>query len=562
MAEISLQLAQDLDVDRILTAIVERSMELTHAQYGAVLTLSADGQIERFVHRGLSPEQVALLPRLPRGRGLLGEVLTARKPIRLPKISEHPSSVGFPTDHVLMEAFLGVPLQRSRELVGALYLTKPPQLPGFTAEDESLVLIAGSMAAVGIQNARLLQSEFERAERGSLLRGIASRVRRSLETSDVLAATVEALGRAAKVDRCFIRLVEPGSAEATLGPIEYEWDAPGIASLKDEPDAPFPLIAKAAATRTTQWSEDLTVDERAGDPALRDLVAVNTRAALATPLEWGDQLLGAVAFHSSLPRRWTPSDVALIEAAAREVAVAIDHAQRYRDAVETAARLRELDHLRRDFVSMVSHELRSPMTVVAGMANILEKRYGRLSEQQRKELVETLGREARRLARLVSEVLDLEAMEQGSLRLEVVEVDLAALTREAVVDAALSERAVVRVLASDATVKGDRDRLKQVLLNLVFNAAKFSGEDAPITITVDANAATVGVAVADEGPGIRQDQQARLFEPFSRVGSPAREPGSGLGLFLSKKIVEQHGGEISVHSELGKGATFSFRIPR
>src|SRR5918994_6815007 len=104
LADISLELAQDLDIGRILVGIVERSMALTASSYGAAVTLTIDGQIENFLHRGLSPEEVALLPHLPEGKGLLGAVLAERKVIRIEDITTHPASVGFPTAHVPMRA--------------------------------------------------------------------------------------------------------------------------------------------------------------------------------------------------------------------------------------------------------------------------------------------------------------------------------------------------------------------------------------------------------------------------------------------------------------------------
>jgi signal transduction histidine kinase len=465
-----------------------------------------------------------------------------------------------------MSAFLGIPLIHAGQLVGALYLTKQPEQPPFTQEDEDFIKILASMAAVGIENSRLLNAESERAERGSLLRAIASRVRRSLDVNEVLAATVQALGRAANVERCFIRLVEEPGRQWKLGPIAFEWDAPEIPRLGADSDLQYPVTMLAAMTRSTQWSEDITRDDRLSDPALgvgaNELIRMGTTAILSTPLEWGDELLGVVTFHSQFSRKWTQSDIALIEAAAREVAIAIDHARRYREAVQTAEKLRELDQMRSDFVSMVSHELRSPMTVVAGIADILENRADRLSPEQSKELILTLGREARRLRRLVSEVLDLEAIDQGRMELHRASVDLVSLVRESVADAVEPHRTKVETVLEGAMVSVDPDRIKQVLLNLISNAAKFSEPDRGIRVTMDTADDGFKVSVIDHGEGIPEDQLGRLFQRFTRLDVEKRIPGSGLGLYLSKQIVEQHGGRIGVESKLGEGSTFTFTLPR
>lgn len=562
----TLQLTQDLDVEHVLLAIVERSMELTGAQYGAAVTLSAEGGIESFQYRGLTPDQVALLPHLPEGKGLLGLVIEDRQTVRLERLQAHPASVGFPDHHVPMHAFLGVPLQSRGDLVGALYLTKTPDEPPFDADDEAFFETMAAIAAVGISNARLYAAEKERAERSSLMSEISSKVRHSLDIDQVLSATVKTLGRAANVDRCFIHLVEQGG-EAGLGEIRAEWDSPGTKNLKVDVPGRFPISMKVLATRQVQWTDDVMEDQAMEDPKLanakQELMRYGTRASLAAPLEWGDELLGIVAFHSRTPRKWTEGEIALIEAAAREVSIALNHARRFAEAVETAERLRHLDEMRSDFVAMVSHELRSPMTVVAGIADILKKRQSALSLEQRDELIDTLGREARRLTRLVSEVLDLEAIDQDGMELQLGKVDLATLAREAVTDAGAADRTDLKVGRGDAVCIADGDRVKQVLLNLISNAAKFSGEDKPISVTVTPERAGVCVSVKDEGPGISDADKERLFQRFTRLDTgPDRKPGSGLGLYLSHSIVKAHHGEIWIDSEPGKGATFSFRLPR
>ena len=563
--EIGVRLTKDLEIEPVLLEIVERSLELTQARYGAALTLDADGGIDSFLHRGLTEQEVALLPHLPRGRGLLGAVLGGRASIRVDRISDHPESVGFPTDHVPMEAFLGVPLLERDQLVGALFLTKPPSEPPFTREDEELVTALGSLAAVGILNARLFAAETERAERSAVLQRLSSRVRRSLDTAEVLSATVEELGRSAGVQRCFIRLSQ--SDPHRLGPVEFEWDEPGTVPLTGDPEKQYPVASLAAVTRITQWSADVATDERLTDPRLngnpQDLLDLGTRAALAAPLAWGDRLLGVVVFHCSEPRAWSDADIEFIEGAAGEVAVALHHASLYAQALQTADELAKVDELRREFVSMVSHELRSPMTVVAGISDLLQKRGGELEEGDRSEMIDTLGREARRLSRLVTEVLDLEAIDQGGTALQPLELDIAEVAREAIADTVQRERVAVDVEARDTVVVADRDRIKQVMINLLSNAAKFSPVDAPIGITVTEQDQSVQVSVTDRGPGISSDVVDRLFQRFSRLEeTSAGTSGSGLGLYLSKVFVEAHGGEIWVDSEPGRGSTFSFRLPR
>ena len=562
--EIASQLTQHRDIDLVLATIVQRSMELSDAPWGAAATLDQAGEMEKLVHSGLSAEELAALRPGTHKQGLLELVLRNEEVVRSTGISEEAlgldSAVGLSID-----AFLGVPIVHSGHALGGIFLGKPPGAGGFTEDDEDLVISLASLAAIGIENARLFAAEKERGERSALLGKLASDVRSSLEPHRVLDTTVEQLGRAAGVTRCYIRLVAPTGPEL-LGPIETQWSAPDVPTLGDAPERSTPVSTLAAATRVTHWSDDTLRDESLSDPFLSAdpdaLIDADGRAAISTPLSWGDEVFGVVTFHDRLPRHWTDSDIELIEGAAREVSAALHHARLYNDAVKTAEELRDLDQTRSDFVTMVSHEIRSPMTVVAGIADVLRKRRARLSEESIEELTETLAREARRLAKLVSEVLDLEAIDRGGMDLELSPVDVAELAKEAIADAGESGRTTLDISGGEMELRVDRDKIKQVLLNLISNAAKFAPEGTPITVLVRPEEMSIVVSIEDEGPGIPPEKMEQLFQRFSRLEGTRTKPGSGLGLYLSRLIVERHGGVIWADSLHGEGATFAFRLPR
>ncbi|HYY44135.1 MAG TPA: ATP-binding protein [Actinomycetota bacterium] len=332
------------------------------------------------------------------------------------------------------------------------------------------------------------------------------------------------------------------------------------------------MASLAAVTGTTQRSEDVVNDPRSESgefsQGAESLLEYGTRAVLAAPLKRGEEVTGVVVFHSSRPRKWSDSEVLLIEEAAKEAASALHNARLYRAAVDTAERLEELDCLRRNFLSMVSHELRSPMAVIAGISDVLSRTAGTEGDERQRRLIDTLGRESRRLARLVSEVLDLEAIEQRRLPIELQPTDLLGLAEEAAADSGEDHRVVVRCDASEAVVEADRDRIKQVLLNLLSNAIKYSPPERPVRIEIrpflgeGQEQGEVTVAVVDEGPGIPGSEMGRVFEPFTRLSSASRQPGWGLGLYLTRMIVGLHGGRIWVESEPGRGSTFLFSLPR
>ena len=164
---------------------------------------------------------------------------------------------------------------------------------------------------------------------------------------------------------------------------------------------------------------------------------------------------------------------------------------------------------------------------------------------------------------MVSEFLDLEAIDRGRIQLQVEVVDLVELAAEAMVDSGFAPRTDLITPLEEAKVNADRDRIKQVILNLLTNAAKFSEETAPIILSVEPVGHEVRVAIKDRGPGIPAEQMGKLFERFSRLTTTVgRASGSGIGLYVSRMIVEMHGGRIWADSTPGAGATFSFTLPR
>lgn len=552
--DVSLTLTQQFDTQHILISIVERSMSLTSARYGAAVLVGPDGKMAEFLHRGLTREEVARLPHLPRGEGLLGWVLERRETLRLEDMSEHPASVGFPYDHVGMQALLAVPMLFRGRMIGALYLSKPPGDSPFDEVDEALVKALAAMAALGVENARLFAAETERASRSSVLRAVSDAVHSSLEMDSILTSTAEKLGKAARSDRCVIRLARPGTP-GSLEETPHQWHASGLDPLPPGDLDRYPVSALAAVTRTTQRSDDLASDpvtESSGGEFL------GGRAALATPLLWGDELLGVALLKSESPRTWTQAEIQLIEEAAAIVSAGLHHARKYADALATVERLQELDQMRSDFVTMVSHEVRSPATAIAGIADIL-KRHEDLDAERRAELLETLGRESRRLARLVSSVLDVEALDQGALSLDITTVDLAQLAHEAVLDARALQKTRVVAEPGNPVVAADRDKVKQVLINLLNNALRFSPDGEFVSIAVTPGTDEVIASVTDKGPGIPEAHRSKIFKRFGTV--PGVKRGSGMGLYLSRKLVEAHGG--AIWFETGdRGTTFSFKIPR
>ena len=237
--------------------------------------------------------------------------------------------------------------------------------------------------------------------------------------------------------------------------------------------------------------------------------------------------------------------------------------RREQDAVD---RLKEVDQMRTDFVSMVSHELRNPLATIRGFGQLLRDRSETLTDDQRKQAYDVVVRQVDRMASLVDNVLDVSRLESDTFSYAFIPYDPARLLSETAEEMRASWPN--HDIALDATgdlpaAKGDADRLKQVLVNLLSNACRYSPEGSTVTIRARNAGSSVRFDVVDTGSGIAPADLALLFQRFARLRTPdtSRVRGTGLGLYISRRIVEAHGGRIWVDSEPGRGSTFSVEIP-
>jgi signal transduction histidine kinase len=229
----------------------------------------------------------------------------------------------------------------------------------------------------------------------------------------------------------------------------------------------------------------------------------------------------------------------------------------------TVEELRRLSRLRADFVSLVSHEVRTPLAAVIGSARTLEQRWRELSAEQRDRFLALIADETSRLAALVGEVTDTSRIDAGTFSYTFGDVDLGALVDETVANAELARDSanIAWAIAPELPhVEGDHARLQQVLTNLIDNALKYSPEGAPVEVRADAVNGHVRVEVADRGDGIAPRDQRLIFERFGRVRGTSK-PGTGLGLYIARAIAEAHGGTLEVSSKLGEGSTFTLDLP-
>jgi len=294
------------------------------------------------------------------------------------------------------------------------------------------------------------------------------------------------------------------------------------------------------------------------------LVALGLHSELVSPLLVGARTIGMLSLSRRPVDAFTEDEVELVALLGRLVATAVQNIRAYEAERHTVEELRRLSALRADFVSLVSHELRSPMAAVIGAARTLQDRWRTLAPEQREAFLALIADETNRLAALIGDVLDTSQIEAGTFSYSFSDVDLGRLVEDAVATASVGQDAV-RLRASVASplppIRGDRERLRQVLSNLIDNAVKYSPDDGEVEVHAWPENGQLRISVSDHGPGIPHEQQRLIFEKFGRADVSGSKPGTGLGLFIARSIAEAHGGTLDVRSRPDGGATFTLSLP-
>ncbi len=318
-------------------------------------------------------------------------------------------------------------------------------------------------------------------------------------------------------------------------------------------------VVKAGQTVYREDMSDPKYDEE------KDFLALGLRSRVVAPLLSGPETIGAISVVRREPGAFDTGDVELLSVLGRLAGSAVQNIRAYEAERATVEELRKLSALRADFVSLVSHELRSPMASVIGSARTLQQRWRELSPEQRESFLALIAHETSRLADLIGDVLDTSRIDAGTFSYSFGDVDLAQLVRDSAAAAEHGQDEVaVKAVVRDPIppVRGDRDRLRQVLVNLIDNAVKYSPPGDEVQVEAVASNGRVVIEVRDRGPGISPEHHGVIFEKFGRVnvGEKAK-PGTGLGLFIARSIAEAHGGSLEVRSAPDRGATFRLSLP-
>jgi signal transduction histidine kinase len=392
-----------------------------------------------------------------------------------------------------------------------------------------------------------------------------------LDAQPVLDVVAQNAARVCGARDAIIFLVEGDQARrvAHLGvPALQPPGAPGATGLRAINR--HSALGRAILERRTVQIEDMLDDSVAAEfPEGAELARqMGHRTIMATPLIRDGVAVGAIIMRRDEVHPFSDKQVALLETFADQAVIAIENVRLFTELQERTAQLQVANRHKDEFLANMSHELRTPLNAIIGFSEVLlERMFGDLNEKQEEYLQDVLS-SGRHLLSLINDILDLSKIEAGKMELDVTDFNLAVAIDNAVT--LVHERAARRGLTLAQEVdeqigdfRGDERKLKQVLLNLLSNAIKFTPEGGRVDVRAALKGDVVEISVADSGIGIAPEDQEAVFEEFRQVGTDTarKHEGTGLGLALTRRFVELHGGNIWLESEVGMGSTFTFALP-
>lgn len=578
-----------LELGAVLASVTYRVAELVGG--GCVVRqLSEDGRwLTPVGFHHTDPEALALWRDMlsapqPSDAGLNGRAVGTGEVQFLPRLSpDEARAIVLPEHRPYVDRFgigslVVVPLRAGGRTLGTISIQRDSAERPFSEEDRAFLGDLADRAALAIENARLYelaQQEIGQRRRAEETQRFLADASRALATSLDYAATLRTVARLAVPDLADWCTVNMLAEDGRIHRAAFACADPTKEPLAHELDERYPLDPSAShgvpkVIRTGQVELISEVPERVIEEFARDgehlalLRQLGLRSFVGAPLVVGGRTVGALALAATQPGRFGPADAALLEELARRAATAVENARLY-EAAQAAIRVRD------EFLSIAAHELKTPVTVVRGAAQLLtrSRASGQLSDERLERLVATITEGTSRLTALIDDLLDVSRLHVDRLVLRPAEIDLAELVRRVAgrIREQLDERHDVRLeLPDDACVAtADPDRLEQVLDNLLENAVKYSPEGGTIRVAIDPADERIVLRVRDEGIGLPPDAAEAIFEPFGRAANAAERllPGMGLGLHVCRGIVEAHGGRIWAESGgVGRGTTLVVELPR
>jgi signal transduction histidine kinase len=580
LGEVGQAVSSSLDIQSVLTSIVSHAVELSHTDAGTIYEFNEAAQVfEPRANFGIAEELIEALrsSHIRLGETVVGEAAAARAAVQIPDLENEPD---YPLPFVLKagyRALLSVPLLREDRAIGALVVRRKAA-GTFPKPVVDLLQTFATQSVIAIQNARLFREIDEKSrELGELSRNqeqlyrLSTALQEPLSLAEQLARVLDAARQVVGLDRIYTWTLNPKAdglmVTAQAGFEEREWqDLAGVTIPIGEAGALAAVCREGAPLLFT--GEDPLPAEYRLRPPYSALAGLRVKSFLVIPMIARGRTVGVLAADNRASRAPIPPHaVDLLQSFAAQAAVAVENARLFQEIQEKSQQLELASKHKSQFLANMSHELRTPMNAVLGYTDlILDDIFGEVPAPIR-ETLERVKTNGQHLLSLINDVLDLSRMEAGQLTLSLGDYAMGEVVHAVV--SAVESLAAGKKLALKAIVpadlppgRGDERRLTQVLLNLAGNAIKFT-DTGEISIEARATDGAFVVSVSDTGPGISEADQQKIFEEFQQADSSSTRTkgGSGLGLSISRRIVELHGGRLWVESALGEGSTFHFTVP-
>jgi signal transduction histidine kinase len=462
--------------------------------------------------------------------------------------------------HALIErgtlAAVATPIGLGGQLSGVLVLNQVGESRAWTSQEIRLLEAVARELRTALEAAQLLLARQRENQRMLALHRASTLIAAETDPTEVLREILEAAGA----------LLGRGSASL------YRWDdRAGVLrhaeSVRAERGVPHVLRAGEGVTGQAFLTQKAVIvnDYATWAHAVPTNREAGWRAALAVPLIRAGQSLGVLTVRSEYPlARFDDEDARLLSLFGDQAVVTLTTAELVEQQRRAVEQLEKLNSAKSDFVSIVSHEFRTPLTGIQGFSELMRDEDLTLTEM--KEYAGDINKDAQRLNRMITEMLDLDRMESGRMTLNRERTDVNSVIAEAaerLVSNAPRHPIHLNLDPDLPLVEIDKDKINQVLLNLFSNAVKYSPEGGEIAVTTRVEGEMVHVFVRDAGMGIPADSLEKVFDRYSRLESGATRyiQGTGLGLPISRQIIEMHGGRAWVESVLGEGSVFQFTLP-
>jgi signal transduction histidine kinase len=565
------------DLQTVLDTLVASAARLCDAEMGVILR--PQGSHFQFAANYRMPQKFVELittTGIAGGRGTLaGRVLLEGYTVHIPDVLAD-REFTFSEAHRIagIRSGLGVPLMRENTPIGVIVLWRK-QVHPFTDKQIELVTMFADQAVIAIENVRLFDEVRARTEELSeslqqqtatadVLKVIS---RSTFDLKSVLQTLVESAARLCDADKANVTRQIDGMFYRAES---YGFSAEFMDRVRNIPVEPNRgnVSGRALLEGRSVHISDIFADPEYTFTEAQELGSVRT--GLGVPMLREGVPIGVFALARSEVRPFTDKQIELVSTFADQAAIAIENVRLFEEIQEKNRQLAEASQNKSQFLSSMSHELRTPLNAIIGLTEMMVTNAARFGTEKALEPLHRVNAAGKHLLDLINEVLDLSKIEAGKLELNVEAVDLARLIDEVIGTAGqLAEknknRLVVEAQENVGALKADPMRLKQILLNLLSNACKFTkeGEVALRVRKVADGRDWVELAVADTGIGLTAEQQAKLFQEFTQADSltARRYGGTGLGLALSRKLARMMGGDVTVASEPGKGSVFTVRLP-